>query len=57
MSQLRIGLVVCGMVLAILGVVLIDGRLVALAIGMLLGSLIVRLIMRKRDSGNSPPEG
>ena len=57
MSQLRIGLVVCGMVLAILGVVLIDGRLVALAIAMLLGSLIVRLIMRKRDSGNSPPGG
>jgi len=56
-NHLRLGLAVCGFVLALLGVALDDIRLVWGAIAVLLGSLILRLILRKRVSGNSKPEG
>lgn len=57
MSHLRWGLTIGGLALALLGVVLVDQRLVWAAIAMLVGSLIVRVILRKRESGNSRPEG
>lgn len=57
MSHLRLGLALCGFVLALLGMALGDPRLVWAAIVVLLGSLIVRLVLRKRGSGNTPPEG
>ena len=57
MNHLRLGLAIGGFVLALLGVVLVDGRLVGGAIAMLLGSIILRLIPRKRGNGNSRPEG
>jgi hypothetical protein len=38
-----------------LGVALDDLRLVWGAIAVLLGSLLIRLILRKRESGNSRP--
>lgn len=57
MNQLRLGLAICGFVLAALGVVLPDGRIVGLAIAMLLGSLAFRLILRNRRNGNSTPQG
>jgi hypothetical protein len=56
-NHLRLGLAIGGFVFALLGVVLIDGRLVGVAIAMLLGSLAFRLILRNRGSGNSTPEG
>jgi len=56
-NHLRLGLAGCGFVLAILGVALDDIRLVWGAIAVLLGSLVLRLILRKRANGNSKPEG
>jgi Flp pilus assembly protein TadB len=56
-NHLRLGLAVCGFVLALLGVALDDIRLVWGAIAVLLGSLILRLILRKRANRNSEPEG
>ena len=57
MNHLRLGLALCGFVLALLGMALGDERLVWGAIAVLLGSLLLRLILRKRGSGNTPPEG
>ena len=57
MSHLRLGLALCGFVLALLGMALGDPRLVWAAIVVLLGSLILRLFLRKRERGNTPPEG
>ena len=57
MNHLRRGLAICGFVLALLGVALNDLRLAWGAIAVLLGSLILRLILRKRGNGNSKPEG
>jgi len=56
-NHLRLGLAICGFVLALLGVALNDLRLAWGAIAVLLGSLILRLILRKRGNGNSKPEG
>jgi len=50
-------LAICGFALALLGVALIDERLVWAAIATLLGSLALRLIGRKGVNGNSRPEG
>ncbi len=55
MNQLRLGLAICGFVLAALGVALGEPRLAWGAIVVLLGSLILRLILRKRGNGNSMP--
>lgn len=55
MNFLRLGLALCGFVLALLGVAVDDVRLVWAAIAVLLGSLLVRLILRKRESGTSGP--
>ncbi len=57
MNHLRLGLAICGFVLALLGVALNQVRLVWGAIAVLLGSLLVRLILRKRANGDSRPEG
>jgi hypothetical protein len=47
-NRVRIGLALCGFTLALLGVVLDDSRLGWAAIAVLAGSLILRLIIRKR---------
>lgn len=57
MNYLRLGLALSGFVLALLGVALGDLRLVWAAIAVLLGSLILRLVLRNRANGNSKPEG
>lgn len=57
MNHLRLGLALCGFVLALLGVALQDPRLVGGAIAVLLGSLLLRLIIRKGVNGRSNPEG
>lgn len=48
MSRLRLGLALAGFVLAFIGVVLQDARLVWAAIAVLAGSLIMRVIVRRR---------
>ena len=53
MSQLRIASVVAGFAAALLSVALDDQRLAWMAIALLAVSLIVRLILRKRE--NRPP--
>ena len=57
MNHLRLGLALCGFVLAVLGMALGDERVVWGAIAVLLGSLLLRLILRKRENGNFRPEG
>ena len=57
MNNLRLVLAICGFALALLGVALNDLRLAWAAIAVLLGSLLLRLILRKRGSGNSGPGG
>jgi uncharacterized membrane protein YfcA len=49
MSQLRIASALAGFVAALLSVVLDDRRLAWAAIALLLVSLILRLILRKRE--------
>jgi len=49
MSQLRIASVVAGFVAALLSVALDDQRLAWMAIALLTVSLILRLILRKRE--------
>ena len=53
MSQLRMASVVAGFVAALLSVALDDQRLAWMAIALLAVSLILRLILRKRE--NRPP--
>ena len=55
MNYLRLGLALCGFALALLGVAVDDVRLVWAAIAVLLGSLLLRLILRKRENGTSGP--
>jgi hypothetical protein len=55
-NRLRIGLALCGFVLALLGVVLDDSRLAWAAIAALTSSLILRLVIRRRANRNSPLE-
>jgi hypothetical protein len=54
MSTLRIAFAVAGFVAALLSVALNDHRLAWTAIALLAGSLILRLILRKRI--NHPPD-
>lgn len=49
MNRLRLGFALCGFVLAFLSVALEDVRLGWAAIAVLLISILVRLIMRKRE--------
>jgi hypothetical protein len=51
MNYLRLGLALGGFALAFVGVVVDDVRLVWGAIAVLLGSLLLRLILRKREDG------
>jgi len=55
-NYLRLGLALCGFALALLGVAVDDVRLVWAAIAVLLGSLLLRLILRKRGDGTSRPD-
>lgn len=55
MNYLRLGLALCGFVMALLGVAVGNERLVWAAIAVLLGSLLLRLILRKRENGTSGP--
>ncbi len=57
MNHLRLGLALGGFVLALLGVALNDLRLAWGAIAVLLGSLILRLILRKGGNGIPGPKG
>ena len=56
MNRVRIGLALCGFVLALVGVVLDDSRLGWAAIAVLTASLLLRLVIRKRANRNSPAE-
>jgi hypothetical protein len=56
-NYLRLGLAICGFVLALLAVTLDDPRLAWSAIAALLGSLLLRLILRKGVNGNSKSDG
>ena len=56
MNQLRLGFALAGFALALLSVALDDRRLAWGAIGLLAASLIVRLILRKRDKTSSDRE-
>ena len=53
MSQLRIAAVLAGFVAALLSVALDDKRLAWMAIALLTISLILRLILRKRENRQS----
>jgi hypothetical protein len=50
MKAFRLGLSLAGFVLAVLSITLDDRRLVWGAIALLTGSLIIRLLQRKRDN-------
>jgi hypothetical protein len=54
MSRFRIGFALAGFVAALLSVALNDDRIAWLAIALLAVSLILRLILRKRE--NRPPK-
>lgn len=49
MIRLRLGLAICGFILALLSVALNDRRIAWGAIALLIASLLVRLVMRKTD--------
>jgi hypothetical protein len=53
MSRFRIGFAFAGFLAALLSVALNDDRIAWLAIALLIGSLILRMILRKRE--NAPP--
>ena len=57
MNRLRLGLALAGLVLAALSVAREDYQLGWAAIALLAGSLIVRLLMRKKKPGNRDPSG
>jgi hypothetical protein len=57
MNQLRLGLAIAGFVLALLSVALDHSQLGWGAIALLTGSLILRLLLHKREKGNSGSEG
>jgi Flp pilus assembly protein TadB len=54
MNRLRIGLAIAGFILALFSVALDDHRLAWAAIAVLIASLLIRLVRRKRASGNPP---
>ncbi len=56
MNYLRLGLAAAGFALALLSVAVDDMRLAWGAIALLLGSLLVRLILGKRQNRASAPD-
>ena len=56
MNRLKLGLAVAGLLLAVASVALEDHWLAWGAIALLTGSMIVRLLIRKRDSASSGDE-
>jgi hypothetical protein len=56
-NRLRLGLAVAGVLLAAVSVAREDHQLGWAAIALLAGSLIVRLLMRKRKNGNPDVSG
>jgi len=56
-NRLRLGLAVAGLLFAALSVAREDHQLGWAAIALLAGSLIVRLLMRKRENGNQDASG
>jgi uncharacterized membrane protein YfcA len=56
MSQLRIAAALAGFVAALLSVALDDKRLAWMAIALLTVSLILRLILRKREDRRREPD-
>jgi hypothetical protein len=57
MNQLRLAFALAGFVMALLSVALNDRRLAWAAIALLIVSLILRLILRKRDSAKPDQNG
>ena len=57
MNRVRLGLAVAGLLLAVLSVALDNGQLAWGAIALLVGSLILRLLLHKRENGNSGTGG
>jgi len=57
MNRLRLGLVIAGFILALLSVTLDDRRLAWGAIALLTASLILRLLLRKREKTKSGTGG
>jgi hypothetical protein len=57
MNQLRLALALAGLLLAAVSVAREDHQLGWAAIALLAGSLIVRLLMRKRKNGNPDANG
>lgn len=53
MNRLRLGFAIAGFILAIVSVTLNDNRLAWGAIALLTASLILRLLLRKRETTNS----
>ena len=53
MNALRLGLSLAGFVLAVLSITLDDPQLVWGAIALLTGSLLLRVLMRKRNGGKN----
>lgn len=54
MTRLRIGLALAGFLAALLSVALNDDRIAWLAIALLAASLVLRLLLRKREA--RPPD-
>jgi hypothetical protein len=57
MNRLRLGLVVAGLVLALVSVILDDHHLAWGAIALLTASLILRLVLRNREKTESGTRG
>ena len=51
LNRIRLGLSLTGMVVAVLAIMLNDRRLVWGAIGLLAGSLLLRVVVRRRGQG------
>jgi uncharacterized membrane protein len=54
MNRVRVGFAIAGFALALLSVALDDHRLAWAAIALLAASLLIRLVRRKRRTGNPP---
>ena len=57
MNQVRLGLAIAGFLVALASVALDNQRLAWGAIALLVGSLILRLLLHKRQDGSSRREG
>jgi hypothetical protein len=52
LNQVRLGLSLCGMVVAVVAIILDDRRIVWGAIALLAASLLLRLVGRRRPTGS-----